>query len=92
MITLKLSWRHLGLQIGDFVSLNSGRYVNVPCQVRSLKIDSNGSFLEVKLRSLENINFIDRESNEEYYPANFDGIGGNQALANITNRSDDGDV
>lgn len=92
MITCKLSWRHIALQIGDFVILNHGRYVNVPCQVRSIKLDSNGSFIEVKLRSLENINFLDKKRNLEYTPANFDNIGGLQALSTITDRTDGGNV
>ena len=92
MITMKLSWRHLGLQIGDFVILNHNRYVNVPCQVRSIKLDANGSSIEVKLRSLENINFLDKNRNETYTPLNFDNIGGIQAITNILTQSDGGDV
>lgn len=92
MITMRLSWRHLGLQIGDFVILNHGRYVNVPCQVRSVKIDANGSSLEVKLRSLESVNFIDANKSIEYTPLYFDNVGGIQAVADIISKTDSGDV
>lgn len=92
MITVNLSWRHLALQVGEFVMLNHGRYVNIPCQVRSIKLDANGSSIEVKLRSLESVNFIDKSTGKEYIPKHFDGIGGHQALVKITNRTDMGDV
>ena len=92
MITLKLSWRFLDIKIGDFVKLNYKRYVDVPCQVRSVKIDANGSSVEVKLRSLESVNFIDSTKGITYTPVNFDGIGGIQAIAHLIVRTDGGDV
>lgn len=79
------------LQVGEFCVLNYGRYKNVPVQVRSVKLDANGSSIEVKFRSLENVNFLDRKTNIEFIPQNYDNIGGKYALATIINRTDVGD-
>lgn len=91
-ISMTLSWRYLFLELGQFVKLTWGRYQNVPCQVRSLAIDANGSKVKVKLMSLENIKFLDAISKVEYEPAYFDGIGGYAARASMITYEDGGDI
>lgn len=60
-ITMELGWRHLLLDLGDFISLNikSGNlnYENVPCQVRKISILPKVTGSEVQLVSFINFSY-----------------------------------
>ena len=60
-IELNVTWRFLFLEPGDMVRLNveidSSKYTNVPCVVRTIAYDPDGMKLRLKLWSLQMINF-----------------------------------
>lgn len=68
MITCTLTWKHILLEVGQFVRMTYGRYKNAPMMVREVTIDETASRITVKLMNLEQIKFYDEITGELHTP------------------------